>query len=78
VLEHEHEMVLYEAHEGIVGGHNVGKETVHEKCCMWDYGGHHYLKNLRIIVSVVMFSNGSGSHQGEMNYHSFHHRARAI
>ena len=24
-MEHEHDAVLYEAHEGIAGGHNVGK-----------------------------------------------------
>jgi hypothetical protein len=52
------------------GGHNTGKEIV-KKSVVLDYGGHHYLKNLRIIVSVVTFSNRLGSHQGEMNYHSF-------
>jgi hypothetical protein len=26
-LEHERDPILYEAHEGIAGGHNVGKAT---------------------------------------------------
>jgi hypothetical protein len=27
-------MVIYEVHEGIVGGHNVGKETMQKVMCV--------------------------------------------
>jgi len=30
VLEHERSMILEEAHDGIVGGHYVGKATIHK------------------------------------------------
>jgi hypothetical protein len=33
VLEHERPRVLLEYHEGIVGGHYVGKDTVHKVLC---------------------------------------------
>jgi hypothetical protein len=32
-MEHERPMVLTEAHEGIAGGHYVGKSTTHKVLC---------------------------------------------
>jgi hypothetical protein len=33
-LENELDSLLYEAHEGIVGGHNVVKATMHKVLCV--------------------------------------------
>jgi len=32
-LKHKQESLLYEVHEGIFGGHNVGKATAHKVLC---------------------------------------------
>jgi hypothetical protein len=34
VLEHERPIILVEAHEGIAGGHYVGKDTVKKVLCV--------------------------------------------
>ena len=34
VMEHEHGIVLYEVHEDIVGGHNVGKSITQQVLCI--------------------------------------------
>lgn len=51
MLEHEREMVLYKVHEGITSGHNAKKEIAHKHSAS-DYGGRHYLKNLRTIIML--------------------------
>jgi hypothetical protein len=35
VLEHKRPMILEEAHDGIVGGHYVGRENTHKILCAW-------------------------------------------
>jgi len=35
VMEHVRPIILVEAHEGIDGGHYVGKDNAHEVLCTW-------------------------------------------
>jgi len=42
-LEHEISMILVEAHEGVTGGHYVGKSQ-QTRYYVHDYGGIHYIR----------------------------------
>jgi hypothetical protein len=65
VLEHERPMILTEAHEGIAGGHYTGKETA-QKFCVQGFGGPHFIKMLKSIVSHAMYVKGWEIHPGGM------------
>jgi hypothetical protein len=65
VLEHERLMILEEAHDGIAGGHYAGRETAQNILCA-GFGGPHFTKMLRNIVSHVMYVKEWESHPGGM------------
>jgi len=54
VLENEIQMILSNVHEGVAGGHYVGKEKT-KKILRTDYGGIPFTKMIRNYVILVMF-----------------------
>jgi len=57
VLENKSPMILTKSHEGIVGGHYVGKET-RKKIFLQGFGGPHYIRMLKNIFIHAMFFKG--------------------
>jgi hypothetical protein len=54
VFEHEWDVLLFESHEGLVGGHNAGKTTTSKVLCA-RFGGFLYNNIPRSIANSVMF-----------------------
>jgi hypothetical protein len=56
VLNHERQDILWECHNGVVGGHVGGKATAQKVLQAMDYGGLCYLKMLRSMLDLVTSS----------------------
>jgi hypothetical protein len=66
MLEHKRPRILAESHEGITGGHYVGKATAQ------DYGGQLFFEMQRNIVNNAMFFRGLANQIDGMRFPYIH------
>jgi hypothetical protein len=68
VTEAKRPLILAESHEGIAGGHSVGKATG-QKVLRVAFGGLPYIEMLKTILEHVTYAKELGNHPKEMKCH---------